>query len=183
MKASFFNFGRNNVLLSVLMVVIGLILVIWPGFALRLAAQVLGVALLAAAVIFGVSWYRDRHLAQRNDVNLALAIVAALAGVVVLLAPKAVISVIPWIVGLVIFINGIVNLAQALDQRKAGDPRWIIALLLAILTLLLGLAILSDPFRAITAPVVVVGVVFLFNGISNLWIESRYRKMDRWERR
>lgn len=175
-----FNFGRNNVLLSVLMVVIGLILVIWPGTALRLAAQVLGVALLVAAVIFGISWYQDRHLAQRNDANLALAIVGGLLGIVVLIAPKAVISIIPWIVGLVILLNGVINLAQALDQRKAGDPRWIIALVLAVLTLILGLIILSNPFRALTAPVVVVGLVFLYNGVSNLWIESRYRKMDRW---
>ena len=46
MKQRFERFSRNNVLLSVLMVVLGLLLIIWPGKTLEWAAKILGVAFL-----------------------------------------------------------------------------------------------------------------------------------------
>ena len=61
MKNWFEKLSKNNKLLSVLMVVLGLVLLIWPGKTLTLAARILGIALLVAAAISGIMWYRDRH--------------------------------------------------------------------------------------------------------------------------
>ena len=50
MRDRFERFSRNNVLLSVVMVILGLLLILWPGKTLELAAKILGVALLVGAV-------------------------------------------------------------------------------------------------------------------------------------
>ena len=50
-KYSFEKYSRNNTLLSIVMVVLGLVLFIWPGKTLTLAARILGIALLVGAAV------------------------------------------------------------------------------------------------------------------------------------
>ena len=167
---------KHGMLLSILMVVIGLVLMLWPGHVMTTTLKILGIALLAGGVISIASWYRGR-MQDVNVSTLALGILLALAGIFVLAAPKFLISIVPVAVGLVVVFNGIFNLAQALDQRREGYSRWIVSLTLAILTLVLGLLIVFNPFSTMEMLVMAIGAVILYNGASNLWIESRYRKL------
>ena len=178
LKFRFERFSRNNVLLSILMVVLGLVLFIWPGKTLALAARILGIALLVGAAVSGYSWYRDRHKVSAGYTTLAIAILCLVAGLIVLIAPKGVITLLPKLIGLAVLLNGVVNLAQALELRNGGQG-WTSSMVMAVLTILLGLFLLVFAFSAMKAAVMVIGGAFVYNGVSNLWIESRYRKMGK----
>ena len=171
----FEKFGRNNVVLSVLMVLLGAVLFLWPGKSLELAARILGIALLVGAGIFGVQWYRDRHKLNAGYATLATAILCLVAGLIVLLAPRGLVSLLPKLIGVAVLLNGILNLAQALETRKQGGS-WLSPLVMAALTILLGLFLILFAFRVMKVAVMVIGVISIYNGASNLWIESRYRK-------
>ena len=177
MKKWFENLSKNNTLLSILMVLLGLVLLIWPGKTLTLAARILGIALLAGGVVSAVSWYKDRHKAGVSNVTLAIAIVCLALGVIVLAAPQGVVKLLPKLVGLAVLLNGVLNLAQALDQRRSGYSKWVASLVMAILTIIAGAYIFFHAFGLMKVAVMVIGIVFIYNGASNLWIESRYRKM------
>ena len=179
LKFRFERFSRNNVLLSIGMVVLGLVLLLWPGKTLTLAARILGIALLIGAVISFVSWYRDRHKLNANTATLAIAIACLIAGIIVLAAPKGVITLLPKLIGLAVLVNGVINLAQALELRKEGQASWTSSMVMAVLTILLGGFLVFFAFGAMKAAVMVIGGVFVYNGVSNLWIESRYRKMGK----
>ena len=176
---SFEKYSRNNALLSILMTLLGLVLFFWPGKTLELAARILGIGLLAGAAVSGFSWYRDRHRADAGYASLAVAILCVLMGVVVLVAPKGIITLLPKLVGIVVAVNGVLNLAQALELRGAGMSSWTTSMVMAALTIALGLFLVFFAFGAMKAAVMVIGGIFVYNGVSNLWIESRYRKMGR----
>ena len=176
LKIGFEKFSKNNMLLSILMVVLGLLLFIWPGKTLELAAKILGIALLIGAAVSAFSWYRDRHRVGASYTSLAMAIVFLVAGLVVLIAPKGVITLLPKLIGVAVVINGIINLAQALELRNVGNGSWTSSLVMAALTIALGLFLIFFAFSAIKAAVMVIGGVFVYNGVSNLIIESKYRK-------
>lgn len=177
MKYRFEKFSRNNTLLSIVMVVLGLALFIWPGKSLTLAARILGVALLVGAVISGISWYRDRHKVNAGYTMLALAILCLIGGIIVLAAPKGVVSLLPKLIGAAVLVNGILNFAQALELKRGGGAGWTSALVMAALTAVAGLFLIVFSFGAMKAAVMVIGGIFVYNGVSNLWIESRYKKM------
>ena len=179
MKFRFEKFSRNNVALSILMVVLGLVLFIWPGKTLTLAARILGIALLIGAVVSGLTWYRERDKFSASYTSLAIAILCLVAGLIVLIAPKGVVSLLPKLIGLFILINGVINLAQAMELRNAGQEKWTSSLVMAILTILLGAFLVFFAFSAMKVAVMVIGGVFVYNGVSNLWIESRYKKMGK----
>ena len=179
LKFRFEKFSKNNVLLSIVMVVLGLVLIIWPGKTLTLAARVLGIALLIGAAGSAYTWYRDKDKAGASYTSLAIAILCLVVGLIVLIAPKGVITLLPKLIGLAVLVNGVINLAQALELRNQGQGSWTSSMVMAVLTILLGGFLLFFAFGAMKAAVMVIGGVFVYNGVSNLWIESRYRKMGK----
>ena len=82
-------------------------------------------------------------------------------------------------VGGLIALNGFFNLAQALDQRREQYTRWTASLAMAILTIVLGLLIVFNPFSTMEMLVVAIGIIIIYNGVSNLLIELGYRRMNR----
>ena len=176
MKLKLRALDNHNVIISILMIVIGLVLVLWPGHVMTTAMTIVGIALLIGGVIAIFSWYRGR-MRDVGFLTLAEGILLAVAGVIVLVAKRQLISLAPLVVGIVVLLNGIINLAQALDQRREGYARWTVSMALAVGTIVLGLLVALNPFKAMELVVVAIGAVIIYNGASNLWIESRYRKL------
>lgn len=178
MKDFFYRADNHGILLSILMIVIGLLLALWPGHVMTTALTILGIALLIGGALLIYSWYNGRN----NDasvITLAEGIVFVVAGLVVLIAPRFLISIVPFAIGALITLNGIFNLAQALDQRKSNYHRWKASLVMAVLTIVLGLLIVLNPFSTMEMLVVAIGVIIIYNGVSNLLIELGYRNIYR----
>ena len=72
----------------------------------------------------------------------------------------------------------VLNLAQALELRKQGGS-WVGPVVLAALTVVAGLFLVFFSFGAMKAAVMVIGGVIVYNGVSNLLIESKYRRAGR----
>ncbi len=179
LKFQFEKYSKNNTLLSIVMVLLGLVLFIWPGKTLTLAARILGIALLVGAAVSAFSWYREKDKAGSTFASLGIAALCLIAGLVVLIAPKGVVSLLPKLIGIAIMINGAINLAQAFELRNVGQQGWTSGMVMAGLTVALGLFLVIFSFSAMKAAVMVIGGVLVYNGVSNLWIESRYKKMGR----
>lgn len=165
-----------NLLTSIVMILLGLVMLLWPRRVMSTFMTILGFALLAGGAMSIWSWSRSRAL-DMSVMTLAQGIALAAAGLLMLLAPRKFISLIPIVVGIAVLLNGILNLAQAVDLRRMGYPNWHVSLVLALLTLLFGMVIIARPFKTMEMLVAGIGVALLYNGISNLWIESRYRSM------
>ena len=84
----------------------------------------------------------------------------------------------PFIIGVAIAVNGVLNMAQALELRKQGGS-WLGPVIMAALTVVAGLFLVFFSFGAMKAAVMVIGGVIVYNGVSNLLIESKYRKAGR----
>ncbi|MDO4866395.1 MAG: DUF308 domain-containing protein [Clostridia bacterium] len=179
MKKWFVKLNRSNIWLSAVMVILGLVLFLWPGKTLELLGRIVGIALLVGAVVAAINWYWGKRRNEADYVTLAMALLCLAAGIVVLVALKGVVSLLPKLIGVVIAVNGFYNLAQALELRGAGQPRWGASLAMAVLTILLGAFVFFHAFSVMKAAVMVIGGIFIYNGASNLWIESRCRKLFR----
>lgn len=154
---------------SILYVILGLVLLIWPGVSATVFCWAFGGLLLAyGAVTILTFFFRDSR-AGSFVFELLLGIVAAALGLLVLLRPVVVASVLPVIVGLFILVDGLVNLKRALELRSMMYERWIVPLVLSLISVGLGLLVLFHPFLAAEALVMVIGAVFLYTGVSDLW--------------
>ena len=179
LKFSFEKYSKSNLLVSFVMVVLGVVLMAWPGQTLELAARVFGIALLVGAAVYGYSWRKEKNGRRSGFVALAIAVACLVVGIVVLIAPRGVITLLPKLIGLFVVLNGVINLVQAMELKRSGGKDWVSSMLMAALTIALGAFLIFFAFGAMKVAVMVIGGVFIYNGLSNLWIESRYRRTGR----
>ena len=176
----FFNLKTNFLVDAILLIVIGLVLIFLPGTTLTLLTKVIGGLVLFA----GVAAFLSGVLSKRKNVlekngSLVAGIIIAVVGMWILMNPSFFESIIPVIAGVIVLISGLTNLGEALSLGKSQYGNWWIALILAVLTILVGAFLLFRPLLALSYVVQLIGGALVYNGASNLWIVSRMHKVEK----
>lgn len=166
----------NVVISSFLCVLLGLVLVLWPGLSIQIVCTAVGAVLIAGGAMRIISYFRTRDGSIYSQINLIFGIIFAVVGVWIVIKPDKVLAVIPIIVGIVIAIHGLHNLQQAVGLWRDKYDKWWIALILGLLTVGFGVLLVCRPFDAIDTAVMLIGVFLIYDGLSNIWIVSRVYK-------
>ena len=95
MKERLKQFNNKNLVLSLVLIVTGAVLLIWPQLVLDLAVTITGIALIVLGIGLGISWYRGGMVGGKGYVTLAESLLAVLAGIVMLAARDTVIKLFP----------------------------------------------------------------------------------------
>lgn len=166
----------NDTVSAVLCVVFGLLLIIWPGTSTQVVCMVLGGVLSGYGVIQILLYLFAREHTIYLQGMLILGIVFAVLGVWILLKPEGIIKAVPIIMGIIIIMRGLHNAAQGWELKKLGYENWLLAFLFGVLTIVLGIVLVVNPFTVVNTVVRVIGGILVYNGISDMWILSRIFK-------
>ena len=168
MKSIIQDMKQNYFVNAVIMVLLGLVLVIWPHILGVLLCYLLGGALIVMGVFQLISFLRGERLGFYNKFVMMMGIVLVLLGIWICTQPHIVLSIIPVVVGIIVLIHGLMDIQYTLDIKKAGSTKWWIALIAAILTLVVGLLLVFNPFTAYEITMVLLGIAMLYDGGSDL---------------
>ncbi len=168
MKSIIQDMKHNYFVNAVIMVLLGLVLVIWPHILGVLLCYLLGGALIVMGVFQLISFLRGERLGFYNKFVMMMGIVLVLLGIWICTQPHIVLSIIPVVVGIIVLIHGLMDIQYTLDIKKAGSTKWWIALIAAILTLVVGLLLVFNPFTAYEITMVLLGIAMLYDGGADL---------------
>ena len=178
--ADFFKGLKANYTISaVVCVLLGLVLVIWPGATSQIICMLLGGVLLAYGVLQIAIYLLNRERTIILQGMMILGIVFAVLGLWILLKPEMIMMAVPVIVGVLIAIHGLHNVVQAFALKKDGYESWWLAFLMGLLTLIFGSVLIYNPFRAIELVARMIGIFLIYDGVSDIWILSRVFKVRR----
>ncbi len=169
----------NYTVSAVLCILLGLVLLIWPGTTTQIVCMSLGIVLLAYGIIQIVIYLYHRERTIISQGMLLLGIVFAVIGIWILLTPEMIIMAVPVIVGVLIAIHGLHNVVQAIALQKEGYERWWLALTFGLLTVIFGGLLIFNPFGAVEFVVRLIGIFLIYDGVSDIWILSRVFKVKR----
>lgn len=161
------RFKNRSPVVSIIMIIIGLILVIWPGHTLTFMVSIFGWGLIFSGISEAVAGFTTGFFPLAIGGLFMLAL-----GFYFIIAPDVLASVIPVLAGLGILINGAVNLYNAWTGRYAMGYNPAKDIVLSIISIVLGILVLVRPFTAASVIVIVVGIALIYNGIVNL-VNSR----------
>lgn len=158
---------RNSLIItSVLYIILGVVLVIFPQAMLSLACIAIGAVTLIYGGIRIFSYLKSKE--EQGKFNLILGIVLAALGVFLLVCPQVVASFIPMALGIYLFIDSFSGLKKAMELHKLGFQNWWITLLISLAVLVLGAVLILDPLMVWKLPTVLIGVSFVVNGVGGL---------------
>lgn len=169
------SFRLNRVIFSAIALVLGIVLLIWPTGSLFIIAKCIGIILAAGGLAACFMYYRD-HGSALDSILLILAVVMIIGGVVIFLHPEELIKLIPTITGVLVIVSGLVKLGESFVLTRREYGKWWISLIIAFITIALGVFIVNRAFSLAALITRIVGGVLLFDGVSHLWVISRISK-------
>ena len=166
----------NYSLSALICVILGIVLLIWPGQSTQVVCMILGIVLGGFGILQIILYLATREKTMVSHSMMMLGIVLAVIGVWIVLKPDTIIKAIPMIVGILIVIHGLHNAVQAIDLKKMQYDNWWVALLLSLLTIVLGVVLICNPFTVMDTVVRLIGAFLIYDGLSDMWILSRLFK-------
>ncbi len=178
-------------LISLFYVALGVILLGWPELSSRIICCAFGGVLALAGLLRAARYFlRDRYeTMMRRDLSVGLILMAA--GGFLILRMDAVISLLPFVFGLMLLGGCAGKLQTAVDLRRVGSGMWLASLLMAAVSLALGIVLLCQPFESAMVLTRFIGVAITLEGAENLaalpifdrQIQDFYDRNDDIERR
>ena len=162
------RYEKRTIVSSILMAVIAILLIIEPETMLNTVMLILGIGILIdglISVIVYIFTNKEQRAFSNSLVEGTLALVIA---VLILTNKKIMISIIPIIIGSWIIIKSIVKLQLALSIRSINEKSWILLMISAIITLVLGIIILVNPFSTMVTITVLGGILLLATAVIDI---------------
>ena len=166
----------NYSLSAVICVILGIVLLVWPGQSTQVVCMVLGIVLGGFGLIQIILYLATKEKTMVSHSMMMLGVVLAVIGGWIVLKPETIIKGVPMIVGILIVIHGFHNAVQAIDLKKMQYDNWWVALLLSLLTVALGVVLICNPFTIVDTVVRIIGAFLVYDGLSDMWILSRVFK-------
>lgn len=166
----------NYSLSAVICVILGIVLLVWPGQSTQVVCMVLGIVLGGFGLIQIILYLATKEKTMVSHSMMMLGVVLAVIGGWIVLKPETIIKAVPMIVGILIVIHGLHNTVQAIDLKKMQYDNWWVALLLSLLTVALGVVLICNPFTIVDTVVRIIGAFLVYDGLSDMWILSRVFK-------
>ena len=151
----------NLVLMSVLYLGLGIFLVLKPGTALNIVCYALGGVVLACAAVQLIRYFVVERGVFQSQLTLISGIICLALGAFLLLRSDIVVSILPVVFGLFVIFDAIARVQNALDLRRCGYDSWKGFLLLPVLSVVLGVVLIVNPFGAMETLVMAIGINLL----------------------
>lgn len=169
MKERLKNMTVSFVFLSILYLLLGIVLLVWPTLVMDIISYAFGAILLLYGLFAIIGFYRSEDRRGGAFLGLFLGIVAAAVGAIMVLYPPLIQSIIPVILGLYIAIDGLLSVKRTLELHRMDYARWNVNLILSLVSAGLGIFIVFHPLLTQASLFRVIGVVLIYAGGSDLW--------------
>ena len=139
--------ARNGLVIQgVLALLIGVIMVIWPGASLQVFAWLMAAWLIVNGILGLGAWLRGRTTGGRGGGAMAFAgILSLILGIIVLLLPETAVFAIVLFIAFWALVLGLMQIFGALAFRRMGARSWWVMLISGIAGLAIGLVLIINP--------------------------------------
>ncbi len=158
----------NLVLMSALYLGLGVFLLMKPTTALNIVCYALGTVVLACAAVQLIRYFVVERGVFQSQLTLISGIICLALGAFLILRSDIVVSILPIVFGLFVIFDSISRVQNALDLRRCGYSSWKSFLLLPVLSVVLGVIMILNPFGTMETLVMAIGIILIVEGSINL---------------
>ena len=165
-----------------LYILLGIVALVIPETMQKTLGYLIGIVLIVAGLISIICYLlRDaRENYYHNE--FVFGILGIVLGAVVLYKVEIVISLIPFILGVLVLCSGCSKLQDAIDLKRLGYGSWLGLLIVAAINIILGVVLIYNPFKAAILLFRVLGVVLILSGAGDCFSTIYFaRKLRRFK--
>lgn len=159
--------NRTFILAAILYVLLGVILLIWHEPVTEIIGYIVagGMLVIGGGYIFAY-FMKDIENAMAGH-DLVVGLLCVIAGIYIFLNVGTIINIIPTVLGFAVVFSGLLKVQKGIDAQRAGYDKWWIIMMTALVTSIIGIVILANPFKTVSTLLIVSGVGMIISGVSD----------------
>lgn len=158
----------NLILMSVLYLGLGIFLLMRPTTALNVVCYALGGVVLVCAAVQLIRYFVVERGIFQSQLTLISGLVCLALGAFLILRSDIVVRILPIVFGLFVIFDSLGRIQNALELRRCEYSSWKGFLLLPVLSVVLGVIMILNPFGTMETLVMAIGVILIVEGAINL---------------
>ena len=162
------QFSKSYILVSALYVVLGVVLLVWPGTSVKMICYGLGFAMVVLGITYGIIYFTKDNLQGFLQMDLVIGIVCLAFGVFILLNPTFLATVLPFAMGIILLLGAVVKIQSSWNMRRLKFKKWYLVLICALVFIALGIVLLCNPFQEEKFMIFYIGACLILDGLTNL---------------
>ena len=163
------RYSKYTVLLSLVLIIMSIFLIAKPEEFLNTIMILIGILLIVSGIIQIISYFSSPKELKAFSLKLLLGFISIILGIIVIVNTSLINTILTGIIGAWIIIQSIIKLQIAINLKEMANNNWKAVVILSILTLILGIIIIFNPFGAIIAIGRISGITLLVSECINLF--------------
>ena len=123
----------------------GILLILLGNLALRVTSYALAGAMVVAAAVMIIAYIRATPLEKVTESRLAIGLALTVSGVLLAFNPNYLDGFLPFVWGLALLFGAFLKIQYAFDEKALKIEKWWIMLILAAVSLIIGILSLANP--------------------------------------
>ncbi|RGT72960.1 hypothetical protein DWX08_07985 [Ruminococcus sp. AF18-22] len=164
----YIEFRRSALWTSVVFIILGMVLAIYPEMSGIVFTRGLAVGTLIYAAVRFYRWRKERIKGYLAIGDFMLGLVFGFIGLLGIFSPETILSFLPFVTGAALILDGIVKAPVVIEMMKVGSALHIPIALSAVLPLLFGVFLVAFPFKAAAALIMVFGIFLIADGACDI---------------
>ena len=157
---------RTSIIVSLALILIGIFLIVYPETTLSFLSYGAGIILLVTGLIPTINFFISKENQKYLDISFLFGIVCIIVGIVIIINPKIVGSIVPLLIGIWMIINGVIKLYYSILVNKVIKS--IASIIVALFILACGLLLVLNPFSGAVALTVIIGIFLVVYSLLDL---------------
>lgn len=164
MKEIINKITKHMIIESIISILAGIILVVWPNISTTAIVYLLAIYFAVMGIINIVAYVRTKD-SVADIIAGAFELIVAL---IMFIFPNSLKIMIAVVLGAMIMLMGIINAVRSVEMKNLGVGSWLFVLIINILLVIAGLVVILNPFGATLWFVKMLGIILIVKGIVDI---------------
>lgn len=162
------KYSITSIIMSLLFIIVGIIMIIFPNIIVSSIMIMIGVVLIIVGAFTIINSLKDKGDFGGYSYDFALGVMSLIFGIVMVANPNLLVSVLPILIGAWIIFQSLLKLQLSIKVKNLGGKTWSLILIMSILTTILGVVLVINPFGAVNTIMVLLGSLIILYGVSDI---------------
>ena len=167
---------KASVWSSIALIVLGFLLIFYSEVTILSISYVIGGILIAIGAIALIKYISNINKDIKNEIDIVYGIGTIILGIIVISSPKAIASIIPFVLGVLIVINSTAKIDYSFKLRKNKNNLWISTLIVALVALVCGVLLIFNPFAGAEFITKIIGIILVVYAVLDIISTIRISK-------
>ena len=181
MKSIFNDIANSNIVLSIIAILLGIVMIVYPGMSLVALGAVTAAFLIVEGIALIVLDIKASRMFIPFD-GMLQGILSLILGILLAVNPTGMAVYVGISVGLWIIISGFAGIRLAVELRHTAAP-WVLLIIMNIISIIIGVVVMVTPIISSQYITILMGVVLIAHAvveiIDMIVVKKNIREVDK----